>query len=122
MAPKQLTRKNKLRDNRGQALTEALLMLLTALLFLYFMLRALLVVIFTVAVDAMVEDYFYCELAGKPFCQQRLEQRLQQNQLRAVVIQVRRAPQKISLSVTASHLATLSITREFDYEKFKQEF
>lgn len=89
---------------------------------MYFLLRCLLTVIFTVALDAMVEDYFYCELAQKPNCLQRLETRLHENQLRAVKLTMERPKQKIVLTVSAIHLVSMTVSREFDYEKFRQKF
>lgn len=108
-------------NNKGQALTEALFMLSMAGLFLYFLLRSLLMVIFSVALDAMAEDYFFCELAHKPACEQRLIQRLRENQMREISIKIKRPGEKIVLTISATHLASMTITREFDYEKFHQE-
>lgn len=118
MAPKQQTLKN----NKGQALTETIFMLGITGVFLFFLLRCLLTVIFTVALDSMVEDYFYCELAKKLSCLERLEMRLRNNQLREVNVKTQKSANKISLSVSATHLTSMSITREFNYEKFRQKF
>lgn len=118
MAQKQLTLKN----NKGQALTEALFILSMTGCFLFFLLRCLLTVVFTVALDAMIEDYFYCELARKPACLQRLETRLHDNQLRQVSVSIKTPQNKIILTVLATHLASMSVTREFNYEKFRQKF
>lgn len=118
MAPKQLTIKN----NSGQALTETLFLLSITGVFLYFLLRCLLAVIFTVALDATAEDYFYCELANKADCLQRLETRLHENQLRDVKITSERRKQRIILTISATHLVSMTVSREFDYEKFRQKF
>lgn len=118
MAPKLTTVKN----NKGQALTEAIFMLGMTGLFLYFLLRCLLMVIFTVALDAMAEDYFFCELAKKPSCEQQLRSHLTKNQLRDININIRKPQNKIVLTVSATHLASTTITREFNYEKYRQKF
>lgn len=118
MAQKQLTIKN----NKGQALTETVFMLVMSGMFLYFILRCLMTVIFTVALDSITEDYFYCELADKPGCRNQLEQRLLQNQMRDIKISTENSSQKIILSVSATHLTSVTIIREFDYAKFKQKF
>lgn len=114
MAPKAV-------NNKGQALTEALFMLGMTGVFLFFLLRCLLTVIFSVALDSMAEDYFFCELARKPGCEQRLSQRLGENQMRDVSIKIKRPGKKIVLTISATHLASMTMTREFDYEKFHQE-
>lgn len=111
-----------LKNNKGQALTETIFMLGLTGVFLFFLLRCLLTVIFTVALDSMVEDYFYCELAQKPSCLQRLESRLQSNQLRVVNVKAQKTQTKIVLTVSAAHLTSMSVTREFNYEKFRQKF
>lgn len=111
-----------LKNNKGQALTEAIFMLGLTGVFLFFLLRCLLTVIFTVALDSMVEDYFYCELALKPSCLDRLEMRLLNNQLHDVNVKMRKSADKIILTVSATHLTSMSVTREFDYEKFRQKF
>lgn len=112
----------KLVNNKGQALTEAIFLLSMTGLFLYFLLRCLLTVIFSVAIDSMAEDYFICELARKPACEQRLHDRLRKNQMRDVAIRVKKPGEKIVLTISATHLAAMTITREFDYEKFHQQF
>lgn len=117
MAQKLITVKN----NKGQALTEAIFMLSMTGLFLYFLLRCLLMVIFTVALDAMAEDYFFCELAKKSACEQQLRSHLAKNQLQDIRINIRKPHNRIILTVTATHLASATITREFDYEKYRQK-
>lgn len=117
MAPKLIIVSN----NNGQALTEVIFLLSVTGLFLYFLLRCLLIVIFTVALDAMAEDYFFCELAKKPSCEQQLRSNLAQNQLHDISINIRKPHNKIILTVTATHLASTTITREFDYEKYRQK-
>lgn len=111
-----------LKNNKGQALTETIFMLGITGVFLFFLLRCLLTVIFTVVLDSMVEDYFYCELAQKPFCLERLERRLQSNQLSDVNIKTQKSLDKIHISISATHLTSMSVTREFNYEKFRQKF
>ena len=118
MAPKQLTIKN----NSGQALTETVFLLSLTGMFLFFLLRCLLGVIFTVALEAMVEDYFYCELANKVNCLPRLESRLRDNQLRHVAVTENKSETQIILTVTATHLTSMTVKREFNYAKFKQKF
>ena len=118
MALKQLTPKN----NKGQALTETIFLLGMTGVFLFFLLRCLLTVIFTVGLEAMVEDYFFCELAQKPGCLQRLEMRLRNNQLQNVNIKMQKLQNTIILTVSATHLASVSVTREFNYENFRQKF
>ncbi|MES2803679.1 MAG: hypothetical protein V4654_14400 [Bdellovibrionota bacterium] len=118
MAPKQIT----ITNNKGQALTEAIFLLSMTGLFLYFLLRCLLTVIFTTALDSMAEDYFFCELARKPNCEQRLHDRLRTQQMRDVAVRIKKPGEKIVLTISATHLASMTITREFDYEKFRQKF
>lgn len=108
-------------NNNGQALIETTLMMVIAGAFLFMLLRFLLVVIFTVALDAMAEDYFICELETKPYCLAELENRLHRNQLKDISVIHRKSNEKIILTISATHLASMTITREFDYEKFRQQ-
>lgn len=117
MAPKLTTTNN----NRGQAILEATGMMIIAGAFLYLLLRALLTVIFSVALDAMAEDYFFCELARKTNCEQRLYSRLRDNQMQDINIKTQKSEQKIILTLSATHLASMTMTREFNYEKFRQQ-
>lgn len=109
------------KNNKGQALTEAIFMLSMTGLFLFFLLRCLLTVIFTVALDSMAEDYFFCELARKPSCEQRLYSHMRNNQMRDISVRTNKSGQKIVLTVSATHLTSMTITREFDYEKFRPQ-
>jgi len=65
---------------------------------------------------------FFCELARKPSCEQRLYNRLHDNQMREVSVRIKKPGEKIILTIAATHLASMTITREFDYEKFHQQF
>ncbi|MCM2354935.1 MAG: hypothetical protein NDI63_15045 [Pseudobdellovibrio sp.] len=118
MAPKLTTVNN----NKGQALIETTGLLIMAGAFLYVLLRCLLSVIVRVSLDAAAEDYFFCELANKANCAQRLERRLVNNQMREVSYKVQKSTNKIVLTVSASRLSPITISREFDYEKFRQKF
>ena len=118
MAQKLITIKN----NSGQALSETLFLLSITGIFLYFLLRCLLVVIFAVALDSMAEDYFFCELAHIPDCLPRLESRLSDNQLRDVKVNTQKTKQRITLTITATHLTSITARREFNYEKYRQTF
>lgn len=109
-------------NNKGQALLESVFQLLVVGTFLYFMLRCFLYLIFTVALDAMAEDYFFCELTDEEHCEQILVDRLHNNQMKDVYVNVDKRGSKKVLSITATHLQTVSITREFDYEKFDKKF
>lgn len=111
-----------IKNNKGQALTETLVLLTTTGIFLLLLLRCLLVVIFTIALDAAAEDYFYCELAHKTGCRQRLEYRLQANQMRNVTVTTKKSLDKITLTVMATHFSSMMISREFDYAKFNEKF
>ena len=117
MAPKL----NAINNNKGQAMLEATGMMIITGAFLYVLLRALLAVIFSVALDSMAEDYFFCELAHKINCEQRLYSRLRDNQMRNITIRTQKPGQKIVLTVSATHLTSMTITREFDYENFRQQ-
>lgn len=117
MAQKQITASN----NKGQALLEAIFMLGMTGLFLFFLLHCLLTVIFSVALASMAEDYFFCELSRKTGCEQRLHDHLYKNQMRDVVIKIKKPGQKIILTISATHLTSMTITREFDYEKFRPQ-
>ncbi len=117
MAQKQITVSN----NKGQALIEALGMMSITGLFLYLLLYCLIKVIFSVALDAIAEDYFFCELARKPSCEERLKTRLRQNQMKNVSVKIQKPGQKIILTISATHLASMTITREFDYENFRPQ-
>lgn len=108
-------------NNKGQAMIEATAMLVMTGAFLYLLLRSLLAVIFSVALDSMAEDYFFCELARKSNCEQRLYSRLRDNQMRDISLRTRKPGQKIILTISATHLTSMTITREFDYEKFRQK-
>lgn len=110
-----------IKNHKGQAMLEATGMMFITGVFLYLLLRALLVVIFAVALDAMAEDYFFCELASKTDCEQKLYSRLLDHQMRNIKIITQRPGQKIILTVSATYLASMTITREFDYEKFYQQ-
>lgn len=118
MAQKLTTVKN----NKGQALIETSFMLVMAGTFLYILLRCLLSVVVRVSLDAAAEDYFFCELANKANCAQRLENRLLNNQKRNVSYKVQKSTHKIVLTISASRLSPITITREFDYAKFRQKF
>lgn len=118
MALKQITVGN----NKGQALTETAFMLVMMGMFLFVLLRCILFVIVRVSLDATAEDFFLCELAKKANCAQRLQSRLQNNQMQNVNYQIQRSTNKIVLTISASHLVPLSIQREFNYEKFRQKF
>jgi len=117
MAQKQITVSN----NKGQALLETLGLMSITGLFLYLLLSCLIKVIFAVALDAMAEDYFFCELERKPHCEQSLKTRLQENQMQNVSVSIKKPGEKIILTISATHLASMTITREFDYEKFHQQ-
>lgn len=117
MAQKQTTVSN----NKGQSLLEALGMMSLTGLFLYLLLYCLIKVIFAVALDSMAEDYFFCELARKPNCEQSLKTRLKQNQMKNVSVKIQKNSQKIILTISATHLASMTITREFDYEDFRKQ-
>lgn len=117
MAPKLLVK-----NNRGQGLIETTFLLALSGVFLYLLLQCLLKVLFTVAFESMAEDYFFCELAKKQACLQRLETRLRQNQVREVEVRSERKLHKIILTVSGLHVSRIKITREFDYEKFNEKF
>lgn len=108
-------------NNKGQALLEALGLMSITGVFLYLLLRCLITVIFSVALDSMAEDYFFCELARKPSCEQRLKTRLRENQMRDAAVSIKKSGEKIVLTISAIHLASMTVTREFDYEKFHQQ-
>lgn len=110
------------KNNKGQALIETSFLLVMTGTFLYILLRCLLSVIVRVSLDAAAEDYFFCELAGKANCAQRLESRLLNNQMRDVSYKIQKSTNKTVLTVSASRLSSITITREFDYEKFKEKF
>lgn len=118
MAPRHHTTANK----KGQALLETTVLLGTTGMCLYFLLRLLLQIIFTIALDAMVEDYFFCELAERPSCVTVLENKLRDNQIREVKISKKELKNKITLHVSGRHLTIVNISREFDYEKFRRKF
>lgn len=118
MAQKQITVSN---NNNGQALVEALGMMSITGVFLYLLLYGLIRVIFSVALDSMAEDYFFCELARKPSCEEHLKTRLRQNQMKNVSVSIKKPGHKIILTISATHLASMTITREFDYEDFRKQ-
>jgi hypothetical protein len=111
-----------IKNNKGQALTETIFLMGMTGVFLYFLLRCLLTVIFTVALDSMAEDYFFCHLADRTGCLKRLEVRLKDNQMQNIKIQVEHRSRKTILKISGLHLTQVNITREFDYEKFKKKF
>lgn len=108
-------------NNKGQALIEATVMMVFAGAFLFILLRCLLVVIFSVALDAMAEDYFICELEQKQNCVFLLEARLKNNQLKNISVKANPTGDKIVLTVSATHMTSMTLTREFDYAKFRQQ-
>lgn len=109
-------------NNKGQALIEALFLMGITGTCLYFLLRSLLAVIFTVAVDSMAEDYFFCQLAERSGCLTTLEKRLKDNQIKNVKIQVERKSHKTKLIISGWHLTKVDVKREFDDENFKKKF
>lgn len=109
-----------IKNNSGQALIEATLMMVVAGAFLYLLLRSLLIIIFSVAVDSMAEDYFFCELVKKPNCEQRLYHRLKDNQLKNISVSTRKIGHRMILTISATHLTSMTVAREFDYENFRQ--
>lgn len=117
MAPKVL-----IKNKKGQALLETAFLLIFSGTFLYFLLNILMKIIFAIALEAMAEDYFFCELAKKRNCQIQLENRLKQNQIRDVQINVQHQLHKITLTISGRHLQQIKINREFDYEKFIEQF
>ena len=112
---------NTINNHKGQALIETTGILVISGVFLYLLLKSLLAVIFSVALDSMAEDYFFCELARKPSCEQLLYSRLRDNQMKDIKINTRKLNQNIILTVTATHLVSMTVTREFDYEKFRPQ-
>ncbi|AZZ37780.1 hypothetical protein CIK05_13555 [Bdellovibrio sp. qaytius] len=117
MAQKQ----NTIKNNQGQALIEASFIMIFTGAFLYLLLRCLMSVVMAIAIDAMAEDYFFCELERKPSCEYKLKSRLMGNNYRYVSTDVKKSGQKITLTISATQITSMTITREFNYEKFRTE-
>lgn len=114
----------ELTTNRGQALLESLFAVALAGPLLLILLKSLLNVIFVIAVDAAVEDYFLCDLSKKTNCESIFKITMSDLKFDDYDYKIESSNQTKTFTVSTpiNSLRTIHIKRVFNFEKFKHKY
>lgn len=118
MAPKLINAKNQ----KGTALIEGLFMAIILLPFLLLILKKILAVITVIILEIAAEDYFFCVLSDKKFCEVALKNKLIRNQYSNVVIKTKHHQSTIRLIIEAEQIQKIQISRELNYAPYRQKY
>lgn len=113
-------------NQKGQALIESLFVLTWSAPLTFSLIKFGLHLLAVINLEINAENYFVCELAKKNNCQAKLEQSLRNNHFRtASVIHKNQGDiEQLEIQVSRKLIKTeyITVTRTFNFEKFRQEF